>query len=338
MRSFLLICQFICLTGAISNLEMKQLKGIQNLMKNLHNGVFTTCNIVFFSDLVDFNTAQENCRKFDVGTGSTEGNLATVNTDKKNEDLKMLLNMTYPREEQPKSFWADTKWVWSGLRKTRNNVGEGSKEMVYEATEWQWADGSTPGDFARWLPGQPDQDSLKKGKKGCTEDPRCYQNQMRINHNGNWDDTFKFKKHPYACDYQGKYILSSEKKSWEDAKTACADAGLLLAKIRTDEELNEIMSAIQYFLGPGDESWTKWDANNWLWLGGNDIKKEKKWMWVDGEKIEWDIPWEKKAGNDNSKKKMKEGQDAMSLSRWGTIDDSFRLGIFRPFACQCPGS
>ncbi|XP_063688830.1 macrophage mannose receptor 1-like [Bolinopsis microptera] len=338
MKSFLLICQFICLTEAISNLEMKQLKGIQNLMKNLHNGVFTTCNIVFFSDLVDFNTAQENCRKFDVGTGSTEGNLATVNTDKKNEDLKMLLSMTYPREEQPKSDWADTKWVWSGLRKTRDNVGEGSKEMVYEATEWQWADGSTPGDFARWLPGQPDQNSLKKGKKGCTEDPKCYQNQMRINHDGNWDDTFKFKKHPYACDYQGKYILSSEKKSWEDAKTACDDAGLQLAKIRTDEELNEIMSAIQYFLGSGDESWSKWDANNWLWLGGNDIKKEKKWMWVDGEKIEWNIPWEKKAGNDNSKKKMKEGQDAMSLSRWGTIDDSFRLGIFRPFACQCPGS
>jgi len=338
MRSFLLTCLLVYLAEAISDLELKQLKGIQNLMKNHQTGVLATCNIVFFADLVDFNTAEENCGKFDVGTGAAEGNLATVNTDKKNEDLKMLLEMTYPKENQPKSFWAETKWVWSGLRKTRNNVGQGSKDMVYKAEDWQWVDGSIPGEFAMWLPGQPDQDSLKNGKKGCDEAPRCYQNQMRINHDGNWDDTFKFKKHPYACDYQGKYIISSEKKSWEDAKTACAEAGLQLAKIRSDDELQEMMSAIQYFLDPRDESWTKWDANNWLWLGGNDIKREKKWTWVDDEKIEWDIPWEKKAGNDNSKKKMKEGQDVMSLSRWGTIDDSFRLGIFRPFACQCPGT
>ena len=159
---------------------------------------------------------------------------------------------------------------------------------------------------------------------------------MKVDHIGEWDDGYDYSEYPYICEYQGRYVVSSEKKSWEDAKRACADAGLHLAKIRSDDELHEMLSAIEYFLGPVNETWKRWDPNNWLWLGGNDIHREKKWVWVDGEKIDWDIPWERKAGNDNSKKKMEEGQDAMSLSRWGTIDDSFRLGIFRPFACQCP--
>ena len=34
-----------------------------------------------------------------------KGNLATVNTDQKNEDLKMLLEMAYPIEEQSDNFW-----------------------------------------------------------------------------------------------------------------------------------------------------------------------------------------------------------------------------------------
>merc|ERR1712003_543654 len=113
-------------------------------------------------------------------------------------------------------------------------------------------------------------------------------------------------------------------KTWEDAKTACADAGLHLAKIRSDEELEEMMSAMTYFLGPHDTSLKKFDPNNWVW--------------EDGEKIKWDIPWMKKAGNDNSKRLLVEGQDVMALSREGKVDDSFRLQIFRPFACQCPGT
>lgn len=331
---------YICLAGAMSDLEMTQLKGIQNLQQGNQNGVLATCSMAFFTNLTDFNTADESCKKFHIGTGSTaKGNLVTVNTEEKNADLQMLLEMAYPKEKQPDSRWANTKWVWAGLRKTKNNMGEESNRK-YKAEDWQWADGSTPGKLSKWMPKQPDQASLKNGKKGCNEAAGCYQNQMRINNEGKWDDTFKFQTHPYACDYQGKYILSSQEKSWEDAKTACANAGLQLAKIRSDGELQEILAAIEYFFGPGDKSWKKFDSRNWFWLGGNDIKEEGTWTWLDGEKIEpqWDIPWDKKSGNDNSKKLMKEGQDVLCLSRFGTTDDSFRLGVLRPFVCQCPGS
>ena len=40
-----------------------------------------------------------------IGAGTVKGNLATVNTDQKNEDLKMLLEMAYPIEEQSDNFW-----------------------------------------------------------------------------------------------------------------------------------------------------------------------------------------------------------------------------------------
>ena len=337
MKIILLLCVLVALSGAISRKQKKQLNGLRDLLTNLPNDVFATCNIAFFSTVVDFNTAQENCRNFDIGAGAVKGNLVTINTDEKNEDLKMLLEMTYPEDQQPKSKWANTKWVWSGLRKVDNVVGSPYQEVVYLNDDWQWANGSTPGDFAKWAPKQPDQNALKYRKNGCNEKPKCYQNQMRINHEGEWDDTYKFMEHPYACDYQGKYVISSNQVSWEHAKLACDNAGLHLAKIRSGVELNEMMTAMDYFLGEKDETLKKWDPNNWMWLGGNDINEEKQWVWeADGEKIEWDIPWMKKAGNDNSERKMKEGQDVMALSRWGKVDDSYRLGVYRPFACQCP--
>ena len=49
---------------------------------------------------------------------------------------------------------------------------------------------------------------------------------------GQWDDTFKYKTHPYACDYQGKYILSATMRTWSGAKLACEKAGLMLAKVK----------------------------------------------------------------------------------------------------------
>ena len=52
---------------------------------------------------------------------------------------------------------------------------------------------------------QPDQRRMKYGRQGCNEHPKCYQNQMRINHKGRWDDTYRYKLHPYACDYRGTW-------------------------------------------------------------------------------------------------------------------------------------
>ena len=286
---------------------------MKKLLKGLDAGVFTTCNIVFFSELVRYEEADNNCKNFDIGSGrAEEGNLATVNDEEKNTDLKLLLQMAYPAKHLNNSVdWTATGWVWAGLRKTKDSdsrkdiirTKEGSGKWIPE--NWEWADGSNPTDYENWRRKQPDQRTAYFGEvqhnTTCDEKPVCLQKQMRINHKGEWDDTFKQMKHPYACDYQGKYILSNEPKTWVDAKGACADAGLSLAMIRNAEEVDEMKAAMKYFLGEADSSWKRYDARNWVWLGGNDLDEEGIFKWLNGDLVEtWDIPWQPKAGGDNA--------------------------------------
>ena len=241
-------------------LNINQLKGLKKMLKGDNSGVLATCKIIFFSELVDYDTADSNCKKIDIGTGNVlEGNLVTVDNDDKNNDLKLLLEMAYPKNDQEGGKWGNTMWVWAGLRKVRNN--DKKKPGPYAASDWEWADKSNPNAFFKWMnfggkKSQPDQRSLKFGDSlGCNEEPRCFQNQMRINHKGEWDDTWKFKTHPYACDYQGKYVISNQKQTWYGAKKLCENAGLHLAMIRNAEEVEEIKSAMEYFMGKKEDSW-----------------------------------------------------------------------------------
>jgi len=277
---------------------------------------------------VDYDTAEKNCETLDIGTGSElKGNLATVNDAEKNTDLKLLLAMAY--EDNEDDPWGNEQWVWAGLRKTKNNDGS-KKNRKYNPDDWAWADGSHPTEFRKWLPRQPDQKS--KGGE--------LQNQMRINHDGRWDDTYKYKTHPYACDYQGKYILSATPKSWSQAKVACEKAGLMLAKVRSDAEVEEMKKAAEYFIGPRDKTKKLFDSSNWLWLGGNDAAEEGKWTWVDGSPIEYfdNMNW-RPPNPDNAAFMRKLTQNYLSISKWGEFDDSFdSKRKLRPFACQCPGS
>ena len=326
---------------ATGGMDKRQIKGLKKLLKGLDAGVLTTCHIAFFSQKVTYDEADNNCKNFDIGSGVGEkGNLVTVNEQVKNQDLQILLEMAYPKKMQPKSKWTDTKWVWAGLRKTKNNLLK--KPGPYNGLDWEWANGSNPTEFKKWMKNQPDQNTEKKGKKGCNEHPKCYQNQMRINHDGKWDDTYKYKTHPYACDYKGKYVLSNTPKTWQDAKKACAAAGLHLAKVRNVKEVKEVKSAIVHFLGNASEAWTTWDNNNWVWVGGNDLEEEGVWKWLDGELVEtWNVPWRTKPGKDNAQFLAgKRGQHALAISRWGEFDDSFdnKRSRRRPFACQCPNS
>ena len=347
-----------CTSAQLSESDQNQVEGLRKLLVGLDSGVLATCNIVFFSEMVNYNEADDNCKKFDIGSGrGEEGNLVTVNDEVKNQDLKTLLEMAYPEEEQEEWKWGGTRWVWAGLRKTKNNNLTDLERGDYDPLDWEWADGSHPTDYFKWLnygkkKAQPDQNSMKKGSKlkfdgddnECNEDPRCFQNQMRINHDGKWDDTYKFRKHPYACDYKGKYLLSNKANTWEGARDACDDAGLHLAKVRSPEEVVEIISAAAFFLGAADESWKTWDVRNWIWLGGNDLEEEGVWKYLDGDLVEtWDVPWKKKAGKDNAKFLTvpgRSGQHALAISRWGEFDDSFHDNDkkMRPFACQCPES
>ena len=326
----LLLLLFICSAVAkLSKVEEKQISGLKNLISNLE-GIYPTCNMVLFSEMVDFNTANERCKRFHLGR-EVEGNLATVNNKDKNTDLKLLLKMAYPTSS---GKWAADEWVWAGLRKIKNNAGS-SKGKKYNADDWAWADETTPQDFHMWMAGQPDQDMRK------VEKVKYFQNQMRINHKGRWDDTFVDKIHPFACDYQGKYIMSATKKSWSKAKEACENAGLILAKVRSSQEVEEITSAAKLFLGAVDDTLRVFDPNNWIWLGGNDADEEDVWKWNDGDAIEWfaDMPWREPNPDNSDRMNGGRTQNFLSISKWGEFDDSFDAQERkRPFACQCPGT
>ena len=259
------------------------------------------------------------------------GNLATVNDEDKNTDLKLLLSMAYPVKQDNK--WHAEEWVWAGLRKTKNNEGK-KNGRKYNPLDWQWADGSHPNDYKKWMKKQPDQRVNK------TDGVKYLQNQMRISKKGQWDDTFTFMKHPYACDYQGKYIISASEKTWSQAKEACENAGLILAKVRSDAEVEEITKSADYFLGERDESLKVWDQSNWIWLGGNDNEEEGVWKWTDGSAIDYfdAMNW-RRPNPDNASFIRKQTQNVLAISRFGQFDDSFdHKRRHRAFACQCPGT
>ena len=328
----------ICSAAAI---DRKQLRGLRQLLKHLGDGIYPTCNIVLFSKLVDFDTADNNCRNFELGMSSSQkGNLATVSDGEKNQDLQLLLEMAYPKADYP-SKWGPESWVWAGLRKVRNNGQDGSYSKKYNPNDWEWATGDSPNDFSKWFnKKQPDQKVEKRGQNGCTN-AKCYQNQMRINHDGKWDDTYKYKLHPYACDYQGKYIISANMVSWSNAKKQCEEAGLHLALVRNEDELEEIKAAAKYFLGERDEALREFDPSHWYWVGGRDDAEEGKWRWDStGELIdpEWikKMPW-RSPNPDDAMRIGENGQDALAISLWGKFDDSYNHNKRkRPFACQCP--
>lgn len=338
-----LICVLVAVQARRNVSE--EVKGLRKLMKKADSGFFATCEIVLFSETVTFDTAIEKCKNFNIGMATAQqGYLATVNSAIKNEFIKELLNMAYPHKTFPKDKtqnvkWCDEQWAWVGLQKTENNVGRikgGVKN--YNPNDWQWAaNGDHPVVYENWMSKQPDQRTLKKGGQ-CT-DKKCYQNQMRINHAGIWDDTYKYKKHPYACDYQGKYIISSTHAKWPKAKLMCEEAGLILAKVRNAKENEEIKQAAAYFLGERVEE--EWDQSNWFWIGGNDMAEEGVYRWSDDDEefdatASW-ISW-RNPNPDNAERKGSVGQDAISISKWGKWDDSYAEKRKRPFACMCPGS
>lgn len=317
-----------------SSLNKAQLRGIRDMMKGLH-GVYATCKIVLFRKQVDYTTAENNCQQFSLGKGANThaGNLATVNDKDKNGDLTTLLSMAYPNAV---GKFSPEEWVWAGMRKVTNLQGETEPED-YDPDEWEWTDGSHPNEtFSRWMENQPDQNSKKY------LGTRYYQNQMRINHDGEWDDTYAYKEHPYACDYQGKYIVSGTLMTWKEAKKACENAGLALAKVRNDAEIEDIGFAIATFLGP-ERAKSDWEPSNWIWLGGNDIESEADWKWVDGDDMSLNgLPWDnwRSPNPDNAQFLFKSdmGQNSLAISKWGEFDDSYEVRRRRPFACQCPGT
>ena len=380
---------FICVVAgciaAAEELTLKErVRGIKRLVKTLANHTFPTCDLVLFTELSDYETAGEKCRTFNLAaTSKEEGHLATVNDEEKNDYLRMLLNVALPKDEQDLYIYSASRWVWTGLRKTKNTNAKHIKKIKnrvpYKAEDWAWHDDSHPLDWHKWHRGQPDQRPLKKGERsdvggeelGATcQEKTCRQNQMRMSNDGRWDDGYAFEKHPYACDYRGRYICSAEKKKWGDAKKACEAAGLTLASVKSPEETEELLQALEYFLGASkfapckgifghktikgkvspdllvtkeqQESCAdlkgRWDPEHWAWIGGNDewgVGSEGHFKWLDGTDVEYDgFPWITKAGKDNGDAKGG-GQNSLSIAKWGEFDDEFGK-VKRPFVCECP--
>ena len=101
---------------------------------------------------ITFRSAEESCESFDIGMGSQEGQLVSIKNSDRSWALQLFMDMGLPLDEQPENVWASTRWAWTGLRKTENNVGKIKKNNRYSVEDWQWADGIAPGkcseDFA----------------------------------------------------------------------------------------------------------------------------------------------------------------------------------------------
>ena len=94
---FRIILLLFAFSGCVFAVDEEHIKGLKKLLKGLDAGVFTTCNIVFFSELVRYEEADNNCKNFDIRSGrDEEGHLATVNDEEKNTDLKLLLETSSP--------------------------------------------------------------------------------------------------------------------------------------------------------------------------------------------------------------------------------------------------
>lgn len=342
-----ILLTLVAVTAAQSTDERNmtaEVEGLRALMKQgKRAGFFATCRLVLFSEQVDYDTAEEGCKTFDIGMGpGSKGNLATVNIEAKNSDVKELLKMAYPG---PNARWGPKEWAWIGLRKMRNNNATKYKYRKWNAEDWEWDNKERPVNFNKWMRGQPDQAIRSLGDEDCTAnytrsaaEPRCYQNQARVNHWGRWDDTFKFKKHSYACDYNGKYLIANLRRNWTEAKNMCRAAGLQMAKVTTLAEHLEIVAAAEYFLGPKKNGTRFWANENWFWIGLNDLSQEGNFTWSDGENFDHSADWIEWKGPqpDNSLNHGLGGQDAVAISKWGDWDDSFSWKRKRPFACQCP--
>eukprot|EP00116_Pleurobrachia_bachei_P006319 sb/3466581/ len=221
------------------------------------------------------------------------GNLVTVNDEIKEHDVTLLLNAAKPNLDD---MSAPDNWLWSGLTRVRNNDGG---EHPYDVADWEWTSGSNlTSAYEKWIDGAPE----------------YHQNQVAINHDGDWNDTYVEKEHPYACDYKGKYVVSPARMTWPDAKVACENAGLTLAMVKDQEDADELVYLMGLILGSRYNE--QYHYHNWVWTGGNDITDEGVYVWPDGTEVEdfAAIAWEDPQP-DNAKYIKGYEQDVLQFSK-----------------------
>jgi len=315
-----------------------QAQAFSELTKN--QNVLATCSYVLVKEYVDFDTAEQRCRDLRIGVTTTgRGNLATVNTEEKNMELSDLMKIAYGQTVTGGWRFDNSNWCWIGLRKVSNNLmsmslsAQKKKALelkgVFTASDWAWEDGS-PAIWTYWMDTQPD---------GKPDDNGNLQNQVRMYKKGFWDDSYGFNKHPFACDYRGKYIIVEEPKLVSEAEEACVAAGMTLAKIRSKAENAEFVEAAKLFLP--NHQWSDdlpYNSTNWIWIGANDLNEKHDYEFMDGAPIEFDIPWRHNQPDHADNHGFGRHEDYVAVSVTGQWDDSYGEDRRRPFACMCPDS
>ena len=311
---------------AIKARKMSQLLKRQDVVAN--------CRYLLFKAYKNFWDAKSACRNLQWPFTNTGIDLASVNSEQENKEIRILLQLAHGIKQVGKLYNRDN-WVWVGLEKKVNNkVLLGKKERGpknFNASEWEWLDGSNPR-FSHWMKNMPDQEYKKKY--------RDYQNHVMINKRGRWDDTFPEIEAPYACNYCGKYIVVAQHVKWTKARALCESYGLTMAIVNSKEDNVELGWAANITFGPDPEH-KRWNNTNWIWLGTEEVMDEETgkgtgdWIHHDGSELEWSPVWDRKKQPDNWVTKRGE-QRVVAFSRinqkW---DDSF-VWRKRPFACMCP--
>lgn len=296
--------------------------------------VVANCRYLLFKAYKNFWDAKSACRNLQWPFTNTGIDLASVNSEVENKEIRILLQIAHGIKQVGKLYNRDN-WVWVGLEKKVNNKVLLAKKdrgsSNFNASEWEWLDGSNPR-FSHWMKDMPDQEYKRKY--------RDYQNHVMINKRGRWDDTFPEIEAPYACNYCGKYIVVAQHVKWTTARALCESYGLTMAIVNSKEDNVELGWAANITFGPDPEH-KRWNNTNWIWLGTEEVMDEETgegtgdWIHHDGSELEWSPVWDRKQQPDNWVTKRGE-QRVVAFSRinqkW---DDSF-VWRKRPFACMCP--
>lgn len=149
-----------------------QARKMSHLIKR--QDVVSTCRYILFKEKLNFWDAKEACHKLQWPFTHKGAWLADVHSEEENHDFRILLQIAYGIRQTGGNFHRDN-WVWVGLEKKINNnhVLPKQERGVFNASEWQWLDGTHP-NFTNFMRGMPDQ--MKRGKH--------FQNHIQINKRG----------------------------------------------------------------------------------------------------------------------------------------------------------
>jgi len=295
--------------------------------------VVANCRYLLFKAYKNYTDAKSSCRNLEWPFTHKGVDLASVNSEAENKEIRILLQLAHGVKQVGKLYNRDN-WVWVGLEKTLNNKVLLAKDERgpenYNASEWQWLDGTHP-KYTKWMRDMPDQGYKKKYDD--------FQNHVMVNKRGRWDDTFPEIEAPYACNYCGKYIVVAEHVTWFHARAACESYGLTMAIVNSMAENIELGWAANITFGPDPEH-KRWTNTTWIWLGTEEIMDAEEhgtgeWIHHDGSELGWNPVWDRKLQPDNRVAKRGE-QKVVAFSRLNQKwDDSFTWRK-RPFACMCP--